>query len=36
VIPKSATRERIVSNLDLFGFSLSAEETARIDALSSR
>jgi 2,5-diketo-D-gluconate reductase A len=36
VIPKSATRERIVSNLDLFGFSLTAEETARIDALSAR
>jgi 2,5-diketo-D-gluconate reductase A len=34
VIPKSATPERIVSNLDLFGFSLSDEETARVDALS--
>jgi 2,5-diketo-D-gluconate reductase A len=36
VIPKSATRERIAANLDLFGFSLSTEETARIDALSAR
>jgi 2,5-diketo-D-gluconate reductase A len=34
VIPKSATRERIAANLDLFGFALTAEETARIDALS--
>jgi len=36
VIPKSATRERIAANLDLFGFSLSNEEVARIDALSTR
>jgi diketogulonate reductase-like aldo/keto reductase len=36
VIPKSATRERIASNLDLFGFSLSDAEVARIDALSTR
>jgi 2,5-diketo-D-gluconate reductase A len=36
VIPKSASRDRIAVNLDLFGFSLSQEEIARIDALSSR
>jgi 2,5-diketo-D-gluconate reductase A len=36
VIPKSANRERIASNLDLFGFSLSDAEVARIDALSTR
>jgi 2,5-diketo-D-gluconate reductase A len=36
VIPKSATRDRIAANLDLFGFSLSEEEIARIDALSTR
>lgn len=35
-IPKSATRERIESNFDLFGFSLDPEEVSRIDALSSR
>jgi 2,5-diketo-D-gluconate reductase A len=32
-IPKSSTPERIVSNVDIFGFSLSADELARIDAL---
>jgi len=36
VIPKSATRDRIAANLGLFGFSLSEEEIARIDALSTR
>jgi diketogulonate reductase-like aldo/keto reductase len=33
VIPKSARPERIESNLDLFGFSLTAEEIARINRL---
>jgi 2,5-diketo-D-gluconate reductase A len=33
VIPKSAQRERIASNFDLFSFSLSEEEMARIDAM---
>lgn len=33
VIPKSARRERIAENADLFGFTLSAEEMARIDAM---
>jgi diketogulonate reductase-like aldo/keto reductase len=30
VIPKSARAERILSNFDLFGFSLTPEEVARI------
>ncbi len=34
VIPKSAQPERIKSNLDIFGFTLTADEIARIDALS--
>jgi 2,5-diketo-D-gluconate reductase A len=33
VIPKSANPKRIATNLDLFGFSLSAEEVAAIDGL---
>ncbi len=34
VIPKSAQPERITSNLDIFGFTLTADEITRIDALS--
>jgi diketogulonate reductase-like aldo/keto reductase len=33
VIPKSVQRERIAANFDVFGFSLTAAELARIDAL---
>ena len=33
VIPKSARPERIRSNLDVFGFSLTPEETARLSRL---
>jgi diketogulonate reductase-like aldo/keto reductase len=33
VIPKSVHEYRIRENADLFGFSLSADEMARIDAL---
>jgi len=36
VIPKSTTPQRIQSNFDIFGFSLSENEIARIDALSAR
>jgi diketogulonate reductase-like aldo/keto reductase len=34
VIPKSARRERIEANFDISGFSLTADEVARIDGLS--
>ncbi|MGI8692663.1 MAG: aldo/keto reductase [Geodermatophilaceae bacterium] len=33
VIPKSSQRERLASNFDVFDFTLSADEVARIDAL---
>ncbi len=33
VIPKSVTPSRIISNLDLFWFELTADEMARLDAL---
>ena len=33
VIPKSSNPERIVSNFDVFGFELTADELARIDGL---
>ncbi len=33
VIPKSSQRERLASNFDVFGFRLSHDEVARIDAL---
>ncbi|MEA5453523.1 aldo/keto reductase [Sinomonas sp. JGH33] len=32
-IPKSASRERLVQNLDVFGFSLTADEIAALNAL---
>ena len=34
VIPKSATPARIAANFDVFGFSLTRQELARLDALS--
>jgi len=34
VIPKSATPERIATNLDVFGFSLDDDELRRIDGMS--
>lgn len=33
VIPKSGSRERIASNADLFGFTLTPDETATLDQL---
>jgi 2,5-diketo-D-gluconate reductase A len=33
VFPKSSTRERIAQNIDVFGFELTADEMAAIDAL---
>ncbi|HXF19329.1 MAG TPA: aldo/keto reductase, partial [Streptosporangiaceae bacterium] len=36
VIAKSAQAARIAANIDVLGFSLSAEEMARIDGLSRR
>lgn len=33
IIPKSVTESRIIANLDLFGFELTSEELANIDAL---
>jgi 2,5-diketo-D-gluconate reductase A len=33
VIPKSAHKERIETNLDVYGFELDADEVSRIDAL---
>jgi 2,5-diketo-D-gluconate reductase A len=36
VIPKSARRERIESNIDVFDFSLTSEEVAAVDRLSGK
>jgi 2,5-diketo-D-gluconate reductase A len=33
VIPRSSKSERVVSNFDIFGFSLTPDEVARVDAL---
>ncbi|WP_159614471.1 aldo/keto reductase [Glutamicibacter sp. JC586] len=33
IIPKSVTESRIIANLDLFGFELTSDELASIDAL---
>lgn len=32
VIPKSVTKSRIITNFDVFGFELSADEIATIDS----
>lgn len=34
VIPRSATRERIAANLDVFGYALTEQKRARINRLS--
>ena len=34
VIPKSASPERIATNFDVWGFTLTSEELARVDGLS--
>lgn len=36
IIPKSANRDRIAANFDLFGFALDGDEVERIDALAAR
>jgi diketogulonate reductase-like aldo/keto reductase len=36
VIPKSANPDRIAANIDLFGFALTTDEVARIDAMRTR
>ena len=36
VIPKSATRDRIAANFDIWNFNLDDDELARIDALALR
>jgi 2,5-diketo-D-gluconate reductase A len=36
VIPKSSDPARIAANIDLLGFSLDADEVARIDAMPGR
>ena len=36
VIPKSARKERIAANLDLYGFELSADEVRQVDGLARR
>ena len=35
-LPKSVHAERIAQNVDVFGFELSPEEMARLDALDER
>jgi len=36
VIPKSSHPDRIAANIDVLGFKLTADQVARIDALSRR